>query len=72
VTKAGCDVRVGTSGWHYDHWRGRFYPEKLPKSRWFEHYAQHFDTWCRPRNYTSTPTPNRTCKFPSIRLSRQL
>jgi len=26
--------------------------------------------WCRPRNYTSAPTPNRTCKFPSIRLSR--
>ena len=39
-----CEIRVGTSGWHYDHWRGRFYPEKLPKTRWFEHYAQHFDT----------------------------
>jgi len=39
-----CEIRVGTSGWCYDHWRGRFYPEKLPKSRWFEHYAQHFET----------------------------
>lgn len=39
-----CEIRVGTSGWHYEHWRGRFYPEKLPKNRWFEHYAQHFDT----------------------------
>jgi uncharacterized protein YecE (DUF72 family) len=37
-------IRIGTSGWHYDHWRGRFYPEKLPKNRWLEHYAQHFDT----------------------------
>ena len=26
--------------------------------------------WCRPRSCTLTPTPNRTCKFPSIRLSR--
>ena len=26
--------------------------------------------WCRPGNCTPTPTPNRTCKFPSIRLSR--
>ena len=26
--------------------------------------------WCRPGNYTLTPTPNRTCKFPCIRLSR--
>ncbi len=42
--KKDCDIRIGTSGWHYDHWRGRFYPEKLPKSRWFEHYAQYFDT----------------------------
>lgn len=42
--KASCEIRIGTSGWYYDHWRGRFYPEKLPKSRWFEHYAQHFDT----------------------------
>ena len=42
--KASCETRIGTSGWHYDHWRGRFYPQKLPKSRWFEHYAEHFDT----------------------------
>lgn len=36
--------RVGTSGWSYDHWRGVFYPQTLPASRWFEHYAAHFDT----------------------------
>jgi uncharacterized protein YecE (DUF72 family) len=35
---------IGTSGWHYDHWRGRFYPEGLPKSRWLQHYAQSFST----------------------------
>jgi uncharacterized protein YecE (DUF72 family) len=39
-----CEMRIGTSGWHYDHWRGRFYPETLAKSKWFEHYARHFDT----------------------------
>jgi hypothetical protein len=21
---------IGTSGWHYDHWRGSFYPSGLP------------------------------------------
>jgi uncharacterized protein YecE (DUF72 family) len=36
--------RVGTSGWHYDHWRDRFYPRGLPKSRWLAYYAQHFST----------------------------
>lgn len=35
---------VGTSGYQYEHWKGRFYPEDLPKKRWFEHYQQHFST----------------------------
>ena len=35
---------IGTSGWHYDDWRNRFYPEKLPKAKWLEFYARHFST----------------------------
>ena len=35
---------IGTSGWHYDHWRGRFYPEKLNKSEWLGFYSNHFST----------------------------
>jgi len=35
---------IGTSGWHYDDWRSRFYPEKLPKAKWLEFYAQQFST----------------------------
>ena len=35
---------IGTSGYQYDHWRSRFYPEDLPKKRWFEHYARRFDS----------------------------
>jgi uncharacterized protein YecE (DUF72 family) len=37
-------ARVGCSGWQYKHWRGDFYPQPLPQSRWFEHYASVFDT----------------------------
>ena len=37
-------VRIGCSGWSYAHWRGRFYPEKLPGRDHFAFYAQHFDT----------------------------
>jgi len=37
-------VRIGCSGWMYDDWRGRLYPEREPKRRWLELYAQHFDT----------------------------
>jgi uncharacterized protein YecE (DUF72 family) len=36
--------RIGTSGWHYAHWQGRFYPDDLPKSRWLEFYARQFNT----------------------------
>lgn len=35
-------IHIGTSGWHYAHWRGRFYPEALPPSRWLSHYAREF------------------------------
>ena len=38
------EVRIGTSGWVYPHWRERFYPKGLPQSRWLEHYAELFDT----------------------------
>jgi uncharacterized protein YecE (DUF72 family) len=44
MSKVGCDIRIGTSGWYYDHWKEVFYPAGLAKSKWFEHYAQHFDT----------------------------
>ena len=37
-------LRIGTSGYQYDHWQGVFYPEDLPKKSWFGHYADHFDT----------------------------
>jgi uncharacterized protein YecE (DUF72 family) len=42
--KAQHDVHVGCSGWVYKHWRGIFYPEGLPQKRWFERYAEDFDT----------------------------
>jgi uncharacterized protein YecE (DUF72 family) len=37
-------VRVGTSGWHYDHWKGPFYPEKVGEGEMLERYVEHFDT----------------------------
>ena len=37
-------VRVGCSGWNYDDWRGRLYPEGLGKPRWLARYAEYFDT----------------------------
>jgi len=44
MSKADCDIRIGTSGWYYEHWKELFYPAGLPKSKWFEYYARQFDT----------------------------
>lgn len=38
------ELRIGTSGFQYDHWQGVFYPENLPKRQWLRHYTRHFDT----------------------------
>ena len=35
---------LGTSGWSYPGWKGRFYPTDLPSSEWLPFYASHFVT----------------------------
>jgi uncharacterized protein YecE (DUF72 family) len=37
-------VHIGTSGWHYRHWRGLFYPEKLAASKHLQYYAERLRT----------------------------
>ncbi len=37
-------VLIGTSGWQYRHWKGLFYPEKLPQRSWLDHYTERFAT----------------------------
>jgi uncharacterized protein YecE (DUF72 family) len=37
-------IRIGTSGWHYKHWVGNFYPEKHPASKMLAQYYAQFDT----------------------------
>lgn len=37
-------VRIGTSGWVYQHWRERFYPRESSTANWLPFYASHFDT----------------------------
>ena len=35
-------VHIGTSGWHYPHWRDLFYPPRLPSRDWLPYYADQF------------------------------
>jgi uncharacterized protein YecE (DUF72 family) len=44
MTRVATDIRVGTSGFHYEHWIKRFYPQKLPKDKWLQYYTEHFNT----------------------------
>ncbi len=37
-------VRIGCSGWSYQHWKGRFYPGRAPESGCLGLYAEMFDT----------------------------
>lgn len=49
-------IRAGTSGWHYKHWIGPFYPPKTPVSKMLEFYAQHFDTVELNNTFYKLPT----------------
>ncbi len=37
-------VSIGTSGWHYDSWRGPFFPREVPKREHLAFYARAFQT----------------------------
>jgi uncharacterized protein YecE (DUF72 family) len=49
--------RLGTSGWSYPEWRGRFYPEGLSQKKWLPFYAEHFDTVEINMTYYRYPKP---------------
>lgn len=37
------ELRIGTSGWSYRHWKNIFYPPEVKMSQWLEYYATQFD-----------------------------
>jgi uncharacterized protein YecE (DUF72 family) len=42
--QSASHIHIGCSGWNYESWRGPFYPEEAPPKRWFELYAEAFNT----------------------------
>jgi uncharacterized protein YecE (DUF72 family) len=36
-------IFAGTCAWSFDDWRDVFYPRALPRNRWLEFYARHFN-----------------------------
>src|SRR5947209_5343517 len=37
-------VFIGTSGYNYKDWKGKFYPSTVPQKNWLEYYSKHFST----------------------------
>ena len=56
-------IRIGCSGWNYKHWRELFYPAGLPQRRWFEFYAEHFDTVEINNSFYRLPSPETFRKW---------
>ena len=52
-----ASVLIGTSGWHYDSWRGPFYPKGLPIKNQLQYYASQFPTTELNGVFYRTPTP---------------
>src|SRR5216683_1276863 len=50
-------VLIGTSGWHYDSWRGPFFPKGLPIKNQLQYYASQFSTAELNGVFYRTPTP---------------
>jgi uncharacterized protein YecE (DUF72 family) len=51
-----CDIRIGTSGYHYRHWRGNFYPEEIGMSAMLPFNLNHFDTLELNNTFYRLPT----------------
>jgi len=53
-----AELHIGTSGWHYKHWIGNFYPERCPAGRMIEYYARSFDAVELNNTFYKLPTVN--------------
>jgi uncharacterized protein YecE (DUF72 family) len=52
----GGKIFIGTSGWHYKHWIGKFYPESLKQREHFNFYTEHFGTVEINNSFYKLPT----------------
>ena len=51
------DIRIGTSGFSFEDWRGTFYPATVDKGKMLDFYAQHFLTVEINSTYYRIPHP---------------
>lgn len=49
---------IGTSGWHYRHWVGSYYPPDTPPRAFLEHYLRDFRTVEINNSFYRLPSPD--------------
>ncbi|HMA62036.1 MAG TPA: DUF72 domain-containing protein [bacterium] len=52
------NIFIGTSGWSYDHWVGKFYPQDLKKNQWIKYLAENFNSVELNMSFYRFPFPN--------------
>ena len=50
-------ILIGTSGWQYADWKGRFYPPGLPQREWLPYFAARFPTVEINNSFYMLPKP---------------
>ncbi|KAA3439489.1 DUF72 domain-containing protein [Rufibacter hautae] len=48
---------IGTSGWHYNHWKGNFYPAGVTAKQFTEYYLRFFQTVEINNSFYRLPSP---------------
>ncbi|MCP4316335.1 MAG: DUF72 domain-containing protein [Hyphomicrobiales bacterium] len=56
-------IYIGTSGWHYDHWIGPFYPEGTKPRGFLTYYAQQFSTVEINATFYRLPAIGTVCEW---------
>jgi uncharacterized protein YecE (DUF72 family) len=51
------EIRIGTSGYSFDDWRGNFYPAGINRGKMLDHYANYYDTTEINSTYYRIPHP---------------
>jgi len=51
------EIKIGTSGYSFEDWKGTFYPADIQKGKMFDHYVEHFNTVEINSTYYRIPHP---------------
>lgn len=57
MEKTPADIRVGTSGYSFDDWKGKFYPDNIDKGQMLDYYVRFFPTVEINSTYYRIPHP---------------